>query len=153
MYIQITASNASANPENYVRWFIVRDKKPGSTTLVPSISDVVSNPLGAGPADTQEEANLSLMTFRPLNNIQMGRFQWLASGFVKISNESGAGEKTKIFKKTIYVRQPCYFGAGESDNEIGPGHIYMYAYGTDPLPNDEGAPSIQYAYRMKFTDV
>jgi len=149
--MMFTASSSSVEPEHYVRWFVTRDKKPGSETAEPSIGDVVSNPAPT-TATTQADANLSMMTFRPVNGIQQDRWQWLASGIFKLSNEDGAGEEKVFLKKTIRVMQPCHFGEPFNVNGYGPGHIYLWMYGTDPSASS-GNPTVQYAYRISYTDV
>lgn len=151
MYAMFTASSTSSYPEQYIRWFVVRDKRPDSSTVIPKLGDILYNEI-ATSASSQAYGNLALMTFKEINNRQAGRFQFLAQGMHKVVNESGTGEKTVLWKKTISVRQPCYYGTSTGANDLGCGHIYFFAYSSDGSSVDANYPLMQYACRVYFTD-
>lgn len=152
LYLMFTASSSAPYPEQYIKWCVVRDKKPDSQTNDPILNDVVFNNIGTS-ASGQAYGNIALMTFRDVNNRYTNRFSWLASGVHKIVNENGTGEKTVFIKKNIRVNQPCYYGTSQTDVDRGAGHIYLYAYSTSGSSTPADSPTIQFAYRVYFTDV
>jgi len=151
MYIMFTASSTSTYPEQYVKWLVVREKTAITAGAVPDIGQVISAPV-TSPA-TQGGGNQTIMTSKYVNNRFQNRFQVLWSGLTKVVNESGSGEKTRLFKKTIKVFKPTEYGINPDGTDLGPGQIYLYMWSSDPTTASANQVSYQYFYRVSFTDV
>lgn len=155
MRFLLSASSTATYPEQYVRWIIVRDKKPASSSNSPELQQLFMTNNVPGSGATQAQGNLSMVTYGWYNNRHSGRFQVLSQGMTKLVNESGAGEKTKWFKINKKIQKPCSYGLGVSTPpiDIGVGHIYMYFWSSEPSATTANKPNVTFEYRLTWTDV
>lgn len=147
-----TTEGAATFPENYIRFLIVRDKVPHSPTAEPHLTDVFNFP-NTAPATTYNTAAINMMPWKYADNRFARRWQVLAQWGMKISSVNATGDSTRMFKKNIRVMQPAYYGASLTDQDLGPGQIYLYAWSTEPKSTLPDAPTLTFAYRVTFTDV
>jgi len=151
IYIIFTASSTATYPEQYVKWMVVREKTAITAAAVPDIGQVVSVPVNS--PTTQTGGNQTIMTSAYINNRFQDRFQVLWQGLTKVVNESGSGEKTRLYKKTIKVFKPAEYGTTAGATDLGPGQIYLYMWSTDPTTTSANQVTYQFFHRVSFTDV
>lgn len=152
IYIQFTASDTASNPEQWVRWIFVRDMKPTDDAASPQLNQIIQQYGLSGPT-TQSEGNKNMMIFRYINTRQTGRFQWLWSGMLKVSNNGGSGDKTKMLKKVIRVYKPVNYGSAAIGTTLGTGQIYGFAYSSDFTTTAANMVSYQTVFRVSWTDL
>lgn len=156
IYLKAIVRNTGGNdPESFVQFMLVRDKEPRAQAGFPTLEDVVlaaDIPAGLTPTAAQA-ADINLMHFQHVNDVQTGRFQILHKGLMKLSNEDGANDNTNLFVKRFRIMQPATYDEFY-DDEGGSlrGGIYL-AMWTNNSTVANNTIEMNGRIRVSFTDV
>lgn len=154
LYLQFGAGDAGSLPqdETYIRWALVRDKVPDTSSNPPFITEPFDF-FYPNPVDFNQ-ATAGMCMFRHVNNRFAKRFQYIWGGMTKVSVNSAAGYERTIIKKIVKINKPVQYGVGDDLSDIGPGQLYFYVWSDQYGPNEQNSvyPYMNCYYRVSFTD-
>lgn len=149
-YLNLIANNAG-DSDQYVRFMIVRDRKP-TTESAPTLAELFQVPSNGNAPTTLVQGMQSFNTFKWVGNRNQGRFKMLVDRTIKLSKFSGDASNTIIMKKVINIFRPAQWNrnnAGDLGTGLGPGQIYVFIYGSAVA----NKPTWHYSYRLSYTDL